>query len=308
MLNYNLKLFSYEKLFKQFVELEKNNKLPLRIMLTGQDGIGKSLFAFHFVNYLLSKDEITKYDLNENKINPESKSFNLINNLSHPNFYLISVKDGKKNIEIEQIRNMLNFLNKSTFDNNKKIILIDGAEDLNLSSSNALLKCLEDSNTLNLFILTYNINKKLLDTIKSRCINFKLNFDYSQTENILSNHFGSKIYEEINEDFRYIINSPKFMINHINFARENNLDLRLLDIKTTIQYIIKNKSFKKSIFISSNIQSYIEIYFTKMYSNTRDYKYYDNYLKIVTEKNLVEKFNLDLDSFFIKFENKYFNN
>ena len=96
MLNYNLKLFSYEKLFKQFVELEKNNKLPLRIMLTGQDGIGKSLFAFHFVNYLLSKDEITKYDLNENKINPESKSFNLINNLSHPNFYLISVKDGKK--------------------------------------------------------------------------------------------------------------------------------------------------------------------------------------------------------------------
>ena len=45
-----------------------------------------------------------------------------------------------------------------------------------------------------------------------------------------------------------------------------------------------------------------------MYSNTRDYKFYDNYLKIVTEKNLVEKFNLDLDSFFIKFENKYFNN
>ena len=308
MLNYNLKLFSYEKLFKHFVELEKNNKLPLRIMLTGQDGIGKSLFAFHFVNYLLSKDEITKYDLNENKINPESKSFNLINNLSHPNFYLISVKDGKKNIEIEQIRNMLNFLNKSTFDNNKKIILIDGAEDLNLNSSNALLKCLEDSNTLNLFILTYNINKKLLDTIKSRCLNFKLNFDYSQTENILSNHFGSKIHKEINEDFRNIINSPKFMINHINFARENNLDLRLLDIKSTIQYIIDNKSFKKSIFISSNIQSYIEIYFTKMYSNTRDYKYYDNYLKIVTEKNLVEKFNLDLDSFYIKFENKYLNN
>ena len=308
MLNYNLKLFSYEKLFKYFVELEKNNKLPLRIMLTGQDGIGKSLFAFHFVNYLLSKDEITKYDLNENKINPESKAFNLINNLSHPNFYLISVKDGKKNIEIEQIRNMLNFLNKSTFDNNKKIILIDGAEDLNLNSSNALLKCLEDSNTLNLFILTYNINKKLLDTIKSRCLNFKLNFDYSQTKHILSDHFGSKIYEEINEDFRNIINSPKFMINHINFARENNLDLRLLDIRTTIQYIIDNKSFKKSIFISSNIQSYIEIYFTKMYSNTRDYKYYDNYLKIITEKNLVEKFNLDLDSFFIKFENKYFNN
>ena len=30
------------------------------------------------------------------KVNPKSKSFNLINNLSHPNFYLISKNKGKK--------------------------------------------------------------------------------------------------------------------------------------------------------------------------------------------------------------------
>ena len=29
-----------------------------------------------------------------------------------------------------------------------------------------------------MFILNHNINKKILDTIKSRCLNYKLNFNY----------------------------------------------------------------------------------------------------------------------------------
>ena len=52
---------------------------------------------------------------------------------------------------------------------------------------------------------------------------------------------------------------------------------------------------------------YIEIYFTKMYLKTKDYKYYDSFIKTVSETNMINKFNLDLDSFFIKFENKYLN-
>ena len=44
-----------------------------------------------------------------------------------------------------------------------------------------------------------------------------------------------------------------------------------------------------------------------MYLETKDYKYYDNFIKTVSETNLISKFNLDLDSFFIKFENKYLN-
>ncbi len=44
-----------------------------------------------------------------------------------------------------------------------------------------------------------------------------------------------------------------------------------------------------------------------MYLITKDYKYYDNFIKIAHETNLINKFNLDLDSFFIKFESKYLN-
>tara|TARA_B100000674_G_scaffold293726_1_gene243632 strand:- start:2409 stop:3335 length:927 start_codon:yes stop_codon:yes gene_type:complete len=307
MLNYSLKLFAYNSLFKNFVDLELNNKLPSRIILSGQEGIGKSTFAFHLINYVFSKNEKTKYDVENNKINIDSKSHNLVSNFTHPNFYSISLNDTKKDIEIDQIRNLISFLTKTSFNNDKKIILIDGAENLNISSSNALLKSLEESNNQNLFILTHNINKKLLDTIKSRCISYKLNFDYSNNPNIILENFGTNLYDDLHDDFKKIIISPSFLIKHIIFSIDNKLELNLLDAETMIKYIIDNKSYKKDHFIKHNFQSYVEVYFTKMYSKTRDYKYYDNYLKTISENNLINKFNLDMDSYFLKFEKDYFN-
>ena len=44
-----------------------------------------------------------------------------------------------------------------------------------------------------------------------------------------------------------------------------------------------------------------------MYSETNDFKYYNNFIKAISENNLINKFNLDLDSFFIKFEKNYLN-
>ena len=75
--------------------------------------------------------------------------------------------------DIEQIKNMKNFLNITSFSNKPKIVLIDGSEYLNLSSSNSLLKSLEENLNNVFFILVHDIKKKLLTTIKSRCIQFK---------------------------------------------------------------------------------------------------------------------------------------
>lgn len=307
MIKYNIKLFSYKNLFNNFVRLDIKNKLPSRLMLTGQEGIGKFTFALHFINYLFSKNETAKYDLKENLINQDSKSYNLINNLIHPNFYLIKKSENKKDIPIDEIREMKNFLNKSSFNNEKKIILIDGAEDLNLNSSNALLKNLEESNSQNVFILIHDINQNIIETIKSRCLSYKFNYDYSDTSNILSNYFNENLYIKLNIDFKNIPLSPKFIIDHINFMNENKLDLNNYDILKTIKFIIDKKPYKKNYFISNNFQNYLEIYFTKMYSKTKDFKYYNNFIKTVTEANLISKFNLDLDSFFMKFEDKYLN-
>ena len=58
-----LNLFGYDKLFNSFTILFKKNKLPNVMVLSGPKGVGKSTFAYHFINYLLSQSEKNKYSL-----------------------------------------------------------------------------------------------------------------------------------------------------------------------------------------------------------------------------------------------------
>ena len=58
-----LKLYGYEDYFRSFEVLYKRNKLPNAILLSGPKGLGKSTFAYHFINYLLSQSENNKYFL-----------------------------------------------------------------------------------------------------------------------------------------------------------------------------------------------------------------------------------------------------
>ena len=55
------KLFSYEQYFKLFTKLYKNNLLPNKILLTGQSGLGKSTFVYHFIKDGLFKEVYNKF-------------------------------------------------------------------------------------------------------------------------------------------------------------------------------------------------------------------------------------------------------
>ena len=85
------RLFSYDQYFKLFIKLYKNNLLPNNILLSGQSGLGKSTFAYHFINSILSNKEDYSYDFMNFTVNPLNRSFRLINNQYHPNFYLIEI-------------------------------------------------------------------------------------------------------------------------------------------------------------------------------------------------------------------------
>ena len=86
-------------------------------------------------------------------------------------------KSAFKNIGIDKTRDALRFLNKSSYYSNIKIVLIDNAEYLNINSSNALLKALEEPNNNTFFFIINNSVNKVLSTIKSRCIEFKFFFN-----------------------------------------------------------------------------------------------------------------------------------
>ena len=120
----NTKIYGMENFFNELVELHKEKKIPNRILLSGKKGSGKSTLAYHLINYILSENEEYKYNLENFSINKDNKSYKLLQNNSHPNFYLIDLLTEKKSIDVGQIREMINYTNKSTFNNMARFILI----------------------------------------------------------------------------------------------------------------------------------------------------------------------------------------
>ena len=89
------KLLSFKDNFKELVNLSLRNKLPNKLIFSGNKGIGKSTFAFHLINYLFSQDEEGSYNLEDNEIDINNKSYKLVSNNTHPNLLLVESIDKK---------------------------------------------------------------------------------------------------------------------------------------------------------------------------------------------------------------------
>ncbi len=85
-----------------------------------------------------------------------------------------STKTASKEIKIEQIRALADFMNISTHRQGLRVVVLYPAEALNMPSSNALLKTLEEPPPGTVFLLASNSLDRLLPTILSRCRKFAL--------------------------------------------------------------------------------------------------------------------------------------
>jgi DNA polymerase-3 subunit delta' len=300
-----ISLFEHKEIFNQLCELSKNDTLPNKILLSGEKGVGKSTLAYHLINFVLSENEEHPYDYENNKINPDNKSYKLILNKSNPNFYLIDVLEEKKNIDINQIRELIINLNKSSFNNKKRFVLIDNIELLNLNSINALLKILEEPNENINFILINN-NKSVLPTLKSRCLNFKVFLTKEQSIKIVNQLLNDDLNNIINNKlFDYYV-TPGKLFKLIKLSDEYDLDLVNFDLNTTLITIIKDKIYKKDKSIIEIIYSFIELYFRNNISieNISLLKSYHYFLEKI---NNTRVYNLDEETLFMEFEDKIIN-
>jgi len=270
--------------------LYKENKLPNKILLSGHKGIGKALLVKNFLY----------------KVFDDNNSHVLINNNSHPNILNIKKKDDKKIIEIDQIREIIKFTNQSSFNNKSKFIIIDDVEYLSTSSSNALLKSLEEPNINVNFFLVYNSNLQILDTIKSRCIEIKINLNQEYTKLIVNKYFEDNLYDNINNSLSNFYSTPKFLILLVNYLKENDLSLVDTNINFLIKNIIVNKHYNKNSFVRDNLNYIIELFFYNHINITKkiSYKVKEYYYNKLFN---IRKFNLDYETFFLEFEDDLLN-
>ena len=298
-----IKLLSFKNNFKELVNLSLRNQLPNKLIFSGNIGIGKSTFAFHLINYLFSHDEEGSYNLEDNEININNKSYKLVSNNTHPNLLLIDSTD-KKFIEVSKIREILNFSSKTSFSNKKKIVLINNVEKMNINASNALLKILEEPSTNLFFILIHNSHKKLINTINSRCIKFNFFITEFEKEKIISNVIDGNFYEGLSSDFKIRYLSPKFYIDLYDFIYKEKIELDDLDINFILNYIFNKRNYLKDDFIIENLQILIEIYFyNKILSQNNFENDYKSFKQTMNKINNMNKFNLDKDSSLLEIKN-----
>ena len=175
---------------KKISSIDLNN-LSHALIVEGQEGVGKNQICQYLINGLLN----------------EKNSHNLIKNNSHPDLFCINnetlisyfqredkdkLKNKTKKIPVGFIREAIDFVMLKSGLSKNKILFIDGAENLTISSQNALLKTLEEPPQNTYIIIQSNRFKCLNQTIYSRCqlIHFNnLSQDelYSWAEDILQN-------------------------------------------------------------------------------------------------------------------------
>ena len=300
-----LSLYGHHLEFCNFIDLYKNKKLPNKILLSGEKGIGKSTLAYHIINCILSFDEDHFYDEKNFKINPDNKSFKLILNKSNPNFISIDIDDDKKSIDINQIRNLILTLNKSSFNTKPRFVLIDNIELLNINSVNALLKIVEEPND-NIYFILINNNKKILPTLKSRCLNYNIHLTSEESEDITNKILGKNFKNLINEQIINNYSTPGWVLNLLSFANTNGVDLKEINLKDFIKKIIIEKKYKKDQFVKHILYSFIEFYFRQNVSskNIKLMKIQKYFLKKINNTKI---FNLDDETLLMEFDDRVLN-
>ncbi len=268
------------------------------------NGIGKRTFLNKLVKNILNI---------EFKDNNVDHHLNLFKNNTHPNIKIIEKeidsKTGKikSNITIDQIRRLKTFLNStSIIQNSSKIVIIDSADYLNISSANSMLKILEEPKENTYIFLISNQISLLLPTIRSRCLKIKFNtHNLTNFTNIIKDNIDEISNEEINFYFELTYGSPGTTILYYN---NDFLDIFQLSIKCLLSNDLDDDKINLSNILSKltndefnnylSMLKFILIVANKLKVNRDDKSLINmpNYLDLeslstnLTKKNLIDRF------------------
>ena len=140
----------HSSLIENFKNRCSNGNLSHAQLISGEDGIGKSILAEILGKLILNGDLNRKY------------------------VDIINYKPSKASFGVDDVREIIDEVNKKPFEGDKKVIIIHQGNKLTIQAQNALLKTIEEPPTEVYIIILCESLELILDTIKSRCEIYKL--------------------------------------------------------------------------------------------------------------------------------------
>lgn len=296
------------KIFKNSIS---KNKLS-HAYLINTNGYHKGFdFAKAFAKYLLCPNNETG--------SHECSVCHLIDNNSYSEFKVIEA-DGLwiKKEQTDELQEMFSMKSLS----GRKVYIINGVENLNISASNSILKFLEEPEEGIVAILITDNIYKVLGTIVSRCQIINLNNVQVKSDDMLLN-VGNQLYNDSDKINEFVndsesINKIGHVIDFIEYLYSNKLDT-LVYINKYWNDFFKSKddylfAFNIMIMFYSDVISYKMgngIILSEFKSNIEkfselDYNIINKILNLIMEvrEDLYSNVNLNLlmDKFIIKME------
>ncbi len=169
-------LLGHESAETTLLEALHSGRMHHAWLITGPEGVGKATLAFRFARRLLAGM-------------PEGESLAL--DPSHPVFRRVAAgshadlltveraydekrKRMRSQIAVEDVRRIGSFMSLTPAEGGWRVVVVDGAEELNQNSANALLKVLEEPPPRAVLLLACAAPGRLLPTIRSRCRRLRL--------------------------------------------------------------------------------------------------------------------------------------
>lgn len=153
----------HQDVWQEYYTLMSEDRLPHAFLLTGQEGIGLESLAVAMGQLLLCTSPLNGVACGK------CKGCQLLNAGTHPDLCVIRPEEKGKQIKVDQVREVTEFIAKTAQQGGYKVIVIEPAEAMNLNAANALLKSLEEPTAKTLFFLVSFEASRLLPTIRSRC-------------------------------------------------------------------------------------------------------------------------------------------
>ncbi|MEY8830382.1 DNA polymerase III subunit delta' [Sedimentitalea sp. XS_ASV28] len=156
-------------------------------LLTGPRGIGKATLAWRIARFLLATPDVNSGGLFDAPpppdtldIDPEHPVARRILAGADPGLAAITRSINEKTdrmrseIVVDDIRKLNRFFGLSAADGGRRVVIVDTADEMNVSAANALLKMLEEPPARTTLLLISHQPSALLPTIRSRCRTLRL--------------------------------------------------------------------------------------------------------------------------------------
>jgi DNA polymerase III subunit delta' len=158
----------------------RSARLPHAWLVTGPRGVGKATLAFRFARFLLAEGGagqglLAGPPVTNLWIDPATPAFRRVASGGHADLLVIERgydpkrKRRRGEIVVDDVRQIAEFLHLTPAEGGWRIVIVDGADDMNRNAANALLKILEEPSARALLVLTSVSPGRLLPTLRSRC-------------------------------------------------------------------------------------------------------------------------------------------